>query len=61
MKRLLRDELSGRDVHSLRDGGGNGFACFSSQIRVIRQHLSKSSDFIIAADGLSSSCEASFL
>lgn len=34
MKHLLRDELSGRVVHSLRDGGGKGFAHFSSQIGV---------------------------
>lgn len=34
IKHLRRDELSGRDVHSLRDGGGKGFAHFSSQIGV---------------------------
>lgn len=59
MKRSLRDELSGRDVRSLRDGGGNGSARFPSQIGVTRLHPSKSSDLIIAAEGLSSMREAS--
>lgn len=59
MKRLLRDELSGRDVRSLRDGGGNGSARFPAPIGGARLHPSKSSDLIIVAEGLSSTREAS--